>query len=152
MQSQRPALKKNKQRHYFFLNPYESEAFTKCPKCDQKTKVRRIPLVIHLEPAQLVTLNKGCRYCPYCDLIIAKRIEGENLMANAFEAINPEIIGNNYVVIGTADRKDWLASRKGLIPSSGFIDRVYLFKDLLNFEVIPAGWYPADKPAKIKSR
>ena len=39
--------------HRFFLNPYEDMAFTKCPKCEAKTKVRKFPLVIHIEPTQL---------------------------------------------------------------------------------------------------
>ena len=41
-----------KTRHYFFLNPYEDYAFTKCPKCDEKTKVRKFPLAIHIDPGQ----------------------------------------------------------------------------------------------------
>lgn len=40
--------KKIKTRHYFFLNPYEDCAFTRCPKCNNKTKIRKFPLVIHI--------------------------------------------------------------------------------------------------------
>jgi hypothetical protein len=35
-----------KTRHYFFLSTYQEEAFTKCPKCNNKTKVRKFPLAI----------------------------------------------------------------------------------------------------------
>ena len=73
MASQNSLVQKHKKGHYFFLNRYASEAFTKCPKCDQKTKLRKIPLVIHIEPQELFTLNKVCRYCPYCDLVIAQK-------------------------------------------------------------------------------
>ncbi|MCI5162410.1 MAG: hypothetical protein D3917_10430 [Candidatus Electrothrix sp. AX5] len=33
-------LKDMKRRHYFFLNPYQDCAFTKCPQFDAKTKIR----------------------------------------------------------------------------------------------------------------
>ena len=42
----------------------------KCPQCLAKTRQRKLPLVIHIEPLQLVALNKTCQYCPRCDLLI----------------------------------------------------------------------------------
>jgi hypothetical protein len=131
-----------KKRHSFFLNPYSDCAFTKCPKCDSKTKLRKFPLVIHIEPKQLFLLNKQCKYCPSCDLIIAKKQEIEPLMAATFIQTNPQIVGNNYIVIGTVDKKDWKEGDKNLLSPSEMIGRVYIFKDVWNFEVIPAGWYP----------
>lgn len=131
-----------KQRHRFFLNPYIDCAFTKCPKCDTKTKLRKFPLVIHIEPKQLFLLNKQCKYCPSCDLIIAKKQEIEPLMAATFVQTNPQIVGNNYVVMGTVDKKDWKEGDKNLLSPSEMIGRIYVFKDVWNFEVIPAGWYP----------
>src|SRR6266511_2521380 len=106
--SQRPQkLKPDRRRHLFFLNPYVDAAFTKCPKCEGKTKQRKLPLVIHIEPDQLFVLNKTCRYCPYCDLIIARQREIESLMAALFETRRPEVVGNKYLVVGTLDRADW---------------------------------------------
>jgi uncharacterized protein with PIN domain len=70
-----------KKRHYFFLNPYEDQAFTRCPKCNGKTKIRKFPLAIHIEPGQIFGLNKHCKYCPVCDLIIGDRSDIEHLMA-----------------------------------------------------------------------
>ena len=72
---------KNPTKHYFFLNPYKDCAFTKCPKCDNKTKLRKFPLVIHVEPYQIFFLNKNCKYCTDCDLIIVKQSKIETLMA-----------------------------------------------------------------------
>ncbi|WP_335042989.1 hypothetical protein [Nostoc sp.] len=131
-----------KQRHRFFLNPYIDCAFTKCPKCETKTKIRKFPLVIHIQPQQLFLLNKQCKYCPSCDLIIAKKQEIEPLMAATFVQTNPQIVGNNYVVMGTVDKKDWKEGDKNLLSPSEMIGRIYVFKDVWNFEVIPAGWYP----------
>ena len=70
MTSRDPKLRDK--RHYFFLNPYQDIAFTKCPKCLAKTKVRKFPLVIHIEPHQLFLLNKSCRYCIACDVRVRR--------------------------------------------------------------------------------
>jgi hypothetical protein len=99
--------------HRFFLNPHEDMAFTKCPKCEAKTRVRKFPLVIHIEPDQMFILNKQCRYCVGCDLIIARRSEIESLMAAAFESRDPAIIGNEYLVVGTLPREVWRARVAG---------------------------------------
>jgi hypothetical protein len=31
---------------------------------------------------------------------------------------------------------------KGILSPSEIIERMYVFKDVWNFQVIPAGWYP----------
>jgi len=134
-------IRSERRRHYFFLKPYEDAAFTKCPKCEDKTKIRRFPLVIHIDPQQLLLLNKKCRYCVECDLIIAKKSELESLMVACFEQSKPEIIGNNYLVMGVAERMDWLEGKKGKMPQGETIERMLVFKDVLNFEPVHAGWY-----------
>jgi len=67
-------IKFERRRYYFFLNPYGDAAFTKCPKCESSTKIRKSSLVIHIDPQQLLLLNKKCRYCVKCNLIIANPI------------------------------------------------------------------------------
>ena len=95
--------KSQKTRHYFFLNPYDDCAFSKCPKCDKKTMLRKFPLAIHIEPAQLFFLNKECRYCVNCDIIITRKSEVEACMITAaLENKNSDIIGNDYIVFGTS--------------------------------------------------
>ena len=100
-------------RHYFFLNPYDDIAFIRCPKCEEKTKIRKYCLVIHIEPKHLFSLNKSCRYCPKCDLIIVKQADLEGLLIAICEQNAPEIIGNEYFVFGTMDRKDWKNGQTG---------------------------------------
>lgn len=134
-----------KKRYYFFLNPYEEYAFTKCPKCEGKTKLKKIPLVIHIEPRQLFVMNKQCRYCPNCELIITKKTEVEAFLAASLKDVNPEIVGNEYFVLGTVDRDDWKQAKKGEFLSDEVAKRTYIFKEVLNFKVIPAGWYFPDK-------
>jgi hypothetical protein len=145
-------INSEKRRHYFFLNPYEDAAFTKCPKCDDKTKIRKFPLVIHIDPQQLLLLNKKCRYCVKCDLIIAKKTELESLMTACFEESKPEIIGNNYFVMGVAERKDWIEGKKGKMPQGETIERISVFRDVLDFEPIRAGCYLEDENKSTKQR
>jgi hypothetical protein len=133
-----------KKKHRFFLNPYTDCAFTKCPKCESITKVRKFPLVIHIEPQQIFLLNKQCKYCLNCDLIIAKKQEIEFLMAAGLGKENPQVVGNNYLVIGTLEKQDWKKGNQGSLPPGEIIERVSIFKDEWNFEVIPAGWYPKE--------
>lgn len=129
-------------QHYFFLNPYPDTAFTRCPKCELKTKIRKFCLLIHIDPKNIFSINKSCRYCPKCDLIIAKQAELESLLAAICEQYAPDIIGNEYFVFGTMDRKDWKDAQTGKIHQHESLNRSYPFKDVWKFEVRPAGWYP----------
>ena len=145
-------IKTERRRHYFFLNPYVDAAFTKCPKCENNTKIRKFPLVIHIDPQQLLLLNKKCRYCVKCDLIIAKKSEMESLMVACFEESKPEIMGNNYLVMGVAERRDWLESKEGRMPQGETIERLLVFKDVLNFELVRAGGYHEDEIEGFRRR
>ena len=131
-------MAKPKKRYKFFFNTYPNYAFTKCPKCDTKTKVRKYPLVIGIdvEPKQILFFNKKCKYCPSCDLIIAKKQELESLI--------PQLGEIDYLVIGTLDRKDWVQGNKGSLSSAEITERMYIFKTEWEFEIIPAGWYRDD--------
>ncbi len=141
-QHRKSHFKDIKKRYYFFPNPYDDCAFTRCPKCNNKTKVRKFPLVVHIDPNQMLLLNKESKYCPSCDLIVVKKKQFEALLATNLDQINPDIIGNNYLVMGVVERKDWKESIKRQMEPTEIIERMYAFKDVWNFEVIPAGWYP----------
>ena len=90
----------------------------------------------------MLLLNKQCKYCPSCDLIITKQSELKHLLTTSFSQINSEIIGNNYLVMGTAEKKVWKERNKQQMEPSEIIERMYAFNDVLKFNVIPAGWYP----------
>ena len=92
-----PQLGKQPLRYRFFLNPYEDMRFTRCPQCDNKMHQRKLPLVIHVDPMQLLSLNKTCRYCPHCDLLIAHQNDVEHFLASFFIEEKPEVVGNDYL-------------------------------------------------------
>ena len=114
-------------------------ACTKCPKCGAKSKVRKFPLVIHIEPDILFVLNNTCRYCTRCSLLIVRQSEIEPLMVGAFEEWNPSIIGNDYLIVGTLPRSVWIAGHKNAAHPADIIEQTHLFEDLWEFEVA-GGW------------
>lgn len=128
----------------FILNPYTEYRFTDCPGCDKRMKQRKLPLFIHVDPMDPVVLNYTCRYCPDCDLLIAHQDEIEELLAGIFAQLDPSVIGNEYLVIGTVERKAW---REGVKQPKGvteMLEHLHVFKDVRTVRVQPGGWYPAD--------
>ena len=122
-----------------FLNPYDDFAFTKCPKCDAKTKVRKFPLVIHIKPDSVCVLNKSCRLCEACLLLIVRQSDIEPLMVAAFEKRDPGIIGNDYLIIGTLPRALWRTGQAKSAHPADVLDQTNVFEDQWDFEVT-GGW------------
>lgn len=135
-------------QHTFFLNPYQDDRFTRCPQCGAPTKARKKVFVIHIEPQQLLNLNMTGRYCPACDLIILHKDVVESLMAAAFAQINPSVIGNEYLIMGTLERKVWLAIQEQPYDYSLVFDNLHVFKSVVSFEPRYAGWQPENTPKK----
>jgi thiol-disulfide isomerase/thioredoxin len=133
-------LGKQPRRHDFFLNPYRDWRASYCPKCEARTRLRKFPLAIHVEPRNPVVLNKSCRYCPPCDLIIAHQDEIETQLTIHFSEHDPTLAGNEYLIMGTLDRAVWRRSRKEPIPIGELMDQVHVFKQVLIFEPEHYGW------------
>ena len=127
-------------RHRFFLNHYVDQAFTSCPVCDAPMKVRKHCLVIHVEPRHLLVLNKTCRYCPPCDLLIARKREVEQQLTAAWEERDPGVVGNEYMVLGTVDRAVWRRAMREEVMTDELVRMVHPFADLLDVTVEPGGW------------
>ena len=137
-----PRLGKRPPRYRFFLNPYTDARFTTCPQCGEKTRVRKLPLVIHIDPMQLVALNKACRYCPRCDLLIAHQDELEAWLAAFFGHQLPEVVGNSYLVVGTEDQVDWRRGVGTPLSIQEALACLHDFAEVVRFEPAPR-WGPA---------
>src|SRR5213080_4577179 len=109
-------LGKQTPRYRFFLNPYKDVRFSSCQQCGNKTRQRKLPLFIHIDPKQPLLLNKTCRYCRHCDLLIAHQDDLEDVIARVCTVFNPEIVGNKYLVVGTLDRSDWKRIDRNELP------------------------------------
>lgn len=128
------ALGKQPPRYRFFLNPYRDVRFTTCPQCGLKTRQRKFPLVINVQPKYMLALGKTCRYCVKCDLIIAHQDQLEEQLVMHFTTYNPKIIGNDYLVLGTLDKPEW---RKGIIDpmtTQDMYDHLHDFKEVITFK------------------
>lgn len=137
---------KLKPRYSLILNKYSDFRASKCVKCDKPTFLRKFALLVHIDNGGLMTLGKTCRYCAKCELMVVHQYELEAEMAYKFQTLNPEIIGNDYLILGTVDKKFW---QQQLIKTDSSLDEILKhtadFKKYLNFEYQPAGWYFNDE-------
>jgi hypothetical protein len=112
---------------------------------------RKLPLVIHIDPIVTLALNKTCRYCPRCDLLIAHQNDLEHLLASIFSEHNPEIVGNAYVVLGTVDRDVWKSGTKEQGTEQGTVQNVlsvlHDFKEVVTFKVT-GGWMKDERKSR----
>jgi hypothetical protein len=141
-----PRIGKLPPRYRFFLNPYTEYRFSSCPRCHAKMHQRKLPLVIHIDPLHLIALNKTCRYCPGCEVLIVHQNELESILAAMFAERWPHDLGNAYLVLGTMERADWKEGMRVEPSPADAFARMHDFREHLNFVVQPANWYPAEPP------
>jgi hypothetical protein len=130
-------------RYSFILNPYTDVRLSKCPQCSRPTHQRKFPLVIVVREWGPFVLGKTCRYCSRCELVMVHQDELEEQLAHAFHTLAPEQVGNEYLVIGSMEKKVWdqrLAAGGG--PLDELLKHVADFKHVLDLEV-QGGWGPA---------
>ena len=135
-------------RYSFVLNPHVRERFTKCPRCDASTRIRKLPLVVHLEhPAgpRLVLLNKTCRLCLICETLIVDRVELESVIIAA--GLSATVKPPDYVVLGTIDRRTWRRGLSGNAVPPDIREHMADFKKYLKVDVVPAHWERASRTA-----
>ncbi|MCY7334317.1 MAG: hypothetical protein LH649_17040 [Pseudanabaena sp. CAN_BIN31] len=137
--------------HSFMLNPYPDQSIWRCPLCEQKSKQRKMPILIHIVPRHLIVLNYTCRYCQGCDLLIAHKHEIEHLLTELFLQNDPDAIGTEYLIIGTVDKNIW---REGIKQSKSLdemlphaSDFATYYKDL---QLTRPGYYRADQEPPLR--
>lgn len=128
-------------QHNFFLNPHTDARFTRCPQCDAQTKLRKKPLLIFIAVKQPVSLNKTCRYCPNCDLLIAHKDELDELIEGMCLQFFPHLVGQEYLVFGTIERKTW---KEGQASIGEMFESLHDFKQHLEFEPARYMWVKDD--------
>lgn len=136
-------------KYNFSLNPYPTLRFSKCPICEGKTGQRTLPLVIHIDPGHFIALNYANRYCQRCDSLIGHKHEIEHLLTDLFSQLDPSVIGNDYLIIGTAEKKAW---RKGLDQPQSInemLPHIHDFKSYEEIRMTMAGWFPQDQEPPV---
>lgn len=149
--SERPRLGKLPPMYNFALNPHSETRVSKCPVCEERMRQRKVPLFIHIDPVHPVVMGYTCRYCPDCDLLVAHQDELDTLLANLFAERAPSLIGNEYMVLGTVERKPWRDSLTEPMSIPEALENLHDFKEVWSFEFRPAGWY-RDEQIEVEGR
>jgi hypothetical protein len=135
-------------RYSFVLNSYVRERFTKCPSCDAATRIRKLPLVVHVEHPggpRLVLLNKTCRLCLICETLIVDRGELESVIIAA--GLSATVKPPDYVVLGTIDRRTWRRGLGGDVELPDIRECMADFTKYLKVDVVPAHWERSSRTA-----
>ena len=131
-----------KPKYNFSLNPYSELRFSGCPDCHNKTGQRKLPLLVHIEPMNLIALNYTNRYCRHCDMLIGHKHEIEHFLTEMFLKINPEVIGNDYILVGTVEKVAWRENMNQPKPLNEMLQHAHDFKSYQNLHMTMAGWFP----------
>lgn len=104
-----------------------------------------MPLLLVVDGYGPFVLGKTGPYCANCRLLIVHRDELEGELATIFEQLAPEVIGGEYVVLGTVDLRAW---RKGMSTATNIEEVLHHtapFTTKLTIEYTPAGWVPSER-------
>jgi hypothetical protein len=124
-------LGKRQPRYRFLLNPFHNRRFAICPNCERRTLLRKVPLVVHGDPINPMVINKSCRYCPACELLIAHQDEVEHELAALFSKRAPVLVGNSYLVLGTLDRDVWKRGVAEPLAIQEMVEQLHDFVEVL---------------------
>ncbi len=124
-------------RYSFFLNPHANEAFTRCPRCKAKTRVRKMALVVHVDSVALVLLRKTCRLCVVCEMLIAHEGEMDRLIDSLR---NHRVGGRKYLVLGTLESRTWRQGFSGSVTIDEVVGAMADFKAYMRVDITPRHW------------
>ncbi len=137
-------------KYSFMVNPYPEERVSRCPLCDHKTGQRKIPILIHVNPQHLIALNYTCRFCRDCDLLIAHKHEIEHYLTVLFSQQAPEVIGNDYLAVGSVEKSVW---KEGLKQQQAMNDFLPYTSDFATYyeelQLTRAGYYKANQKPPV---
>ncbi|SEH07096.1 hypothetical protein [Candidatus Venteria ishoeyi] len=132
-------------QYHFVLNPFPDVRCSTCPNCGTKTGQRKLPLLIHIDPDTLIAINYTNRYCKRCDLLIGHRFDIERLLAETFREGKPEIIGNDYLIFATLEKKTWRESMQQPKSPAELSEKASDFKSYQELQMSMGGWFHKDQ-------
>jgi len=132
-------------RYSLAMNPYRDARFSRCPTCNRLTYPRKFALLIHIEGTMPMVLGKTCRYCPRCEIIIVHQDELEPLLAALLSNHAPQVIGNDYLVIGTVQIAIWKRSMREAMTLQETLPHTAEIAHYLKVRYEPGGWVPAGR-------
>jgi len=98
-----------------------------------------------------IVLNYTCRYCRHCDLLVAHKHEIEHLLTELFLQYAPDSIGNEYLIIGTVDKKVWRKSDKEQVTTADIFPHTHDFITYYTeLRQRRRGWFPAGEVPPVE--
>jgi hypothetical protein len=91
--------------------------------------------MIHVHPINPVAINKSCRYCQVCDLLIAHQDEVEHELSALFSKRAPELVGNDYLILGTLDRDVWKRGVAEPLAIQEMVEHLHDFVEVLDLRL-----------------
>ena len=106
------------------------------------TRLRKIPLVIHVNSFGLVLLRKTCRLCPVCEMLIAHEFE---LNAEIQPIAGRSDVHAEFLVLGTLGSGTWRAGMRDSISIEQVRHDMADFKAYMKVEITPRQWAPSGR-------
>jgi len=97
----------------------------------------------------MLSLNKTCRYCSHCDLLIAHQDDLEHFLAAFFTEHQPEVVGNDYLVLGTMDKPAWKQGAQQPMTMEEMLEVLHDFKEVVTFK-LTGGWVRDERKLSAK--
>ena len=74
-------------------------------------------------------------------MLIGHQHEIEHHLTELFLKINPEVIGNDYLVFGTVEKQAWRENINKPKPFSEMLNHIHDFKSYQDLRMTMAGWF-----------
>jgi hypothetical protein len=78
-------------------------------------------------------------------MLIGHKDEIEHHLTEMFLKINPEAIGNYYLVIGTVEKQAWRENINQPKQPNEMLNHIHDFKSYQNIRMTMAGWFRDDQ-------
>lgn len=128
----------------FFLNTSTYARYTRCPECGEPMKQRVRYLTVFIEPNVMVLTRQQCRYCPKDDLLIAQADLIQPYLEHALQQVDPNMIGNDYVVVGELPSHDYRKRGSGPLDPEWVKARTIMFREQRRYPEPYWGWFPSE--------
>jgi hypothetical protein len=98
----------------------------------------------------VIALNYTCRYCEPCDLLIAHKDEIEHFLSELFRQHDPEVVGNDYLIIGTVKKAAWREGLQRPKPPAEMLHNIADFAEQNDeLRLTRAGWHKTDEEPPV---
>ncbi len=82
-------------------------------------------------------------------MLIGHKHEIEHHLTEMFLKIDPEVIGNAYLIFGTVEKKAWHENINNPKALNDMRPHIHDFKSYQNIRMTMGGWFPTDQEPPV---